>query len=42
MHRGRPFADPDGEDGVDARGVGTAKDLVAVLRVEVKVGVGVG
>ncbi len=32
MHRGGAFADADGEDGVDARGVGTAKDFVAVVR----------
>ena len=44
-HGGGTFADADGEDGVDAGGVGSAKDFVEVVGgfgVEVEVGVGVG
>jgi hypothetical protein len=42
VHGGWPFTDSDGEDGVDAGGVGAAEDLVAIFDIEVKVGVGVG
>jgi hypothetical protein len=45
VHGVGAVADADGEDGVDAGGVGSAEDFVAVgggLGVGVEVGVGVG
>ena len=41
VHGVGAFADADGEDGFDAGGVGSAEDFVAVVGVEVEVGVGV-
>ncbi len=41
VHGVGAFADADGEDGVDAGGVGAGEDCFAVFGVEVEMGVGV-